>query len=644
MNDQILTLKKERQELPAYKARNQIISHIQRLSTAIVIGETGSGKTTQVPQYLYEAGLHQNGVIAITQPRRVAAMSISQRVAAERQCNVGELVGYSVRFDDMTSGCTKIKYMTDGMLLREAILDPLLKRYSIVILDEAHERTIHTDILFGVVKAAQKKRNALNRKDVSLKIIIMSATMDVDHFSSYFSSCPVLYLEGRQFPVKLYYTSEHQSDYSFSALVTVFQIHREVPPDEDILVFLTGQEEIESIVKQIRDISKDLIGEAPPMCVYPLYAAQAPIAQLRVFTPAPKGTRKVIVATNVAETSLTIKGIKHVIDSGMVKAKLFNPSIGLDLLKVVRVSKAQAIQRTGRAGRESPGTCYRLYTEQEFESFQPNTLPEIQRCNLSGVVLQMLAMGISDVVNFDFMDKPTTQSIINALDQLNFLGAVEKKEKIQLTSIGKQMAAYPLDPRLAKVILVAKDFNCLDEILSIVSLLSVDSLVFNPQRQHEEALAARKKFESPEGDFMTYLNILRAYKAGNSNKKWCRENFVNSKNAQMALDVRKQLRTICIDQSFQINSSVRDSSAAVRKCLVAGFFMNAAELEKDGSYITLSTRKVCAIHPSSSLFNCKPSYVIYRELVQTTKCYMRDVCVVDPDWLYDAAPNYFKKK
>lgn len=643
MNEKICSLKKELQELPAYRARKQLIQHIQRLGTAIIIGETGSGKTTQVPQYLYEAGLHQNAVIAITQPRRVAAISIAQRVSEERLCNLGELVGYNVRFDNMTSACTKIKYMTDGMLLREAILDPLLKKYSIVILDEAHERTIHTDVLFGVVKAAQKKRNALNRKDVNLKVIIMSATMDVDNFSSYFGSCPVLYLEGRQFPIKLYYAPEHQSDYSFAALVTIFQIHRKAFSDEGILVFLTGQEEIEATVKQIWDISKELVGEAPPLCVFPLYASQPPVVQLRVFSPVPKGTRKVIVATNVAETSLTIKGIKYVVDSGMVKAKLFNPSSGLDLLKVIRTSRAQAVQRTGRAGREAPGTCYRLYTEQEFDNFRANTIPEIQRCNLSGVLLQMLAMGISDIVNFDFIDKPTTQSIINALDQLNFLGAVEKTDKIQLTSVGKKMAAFPLDPRLAKVILVAKDLNCLEEILSIVSILSVDSLVFNPQTKREEALAARKKFESAEGDFITYLKILQAFKASAGNKKWCRENFVNTKNANMALEVRRQLRGICQDQGMQFTSSSRDSNA-VRKCLVAGFFMNAAELNKDGNYITLSTRKICSIHPSSSLFNCKPAYVIYNELVQTTKCYMRDVCVVDPDWLYDAVPSYFKKK
>lgn len=634
-------LQQERRKLPIFPAKHKLTQQIRSLDTAIVIGETGSGKTTQIPQFLHEAGVHRGSIIAVTQPRRVAAITVSQRVAQESGTLLGHLVGYSVRFEDVTSESTKIKYMTDGMLLRESTLDPLMKRYSIIVLDEAHERTIHTDVLFGVVKKAQRDRKKKGLKP--LKIIVMSATMDVDHFSNYFNKAPVLYLEGRQYPVQVYYSTISQSDYVMAAVVTLFQLHRDQPPNQDVLIFMTGQEEIESTVRCIRDISKDMVGEGPPLVVCPLYAALPSHLQLKVFNKTPQGSRKVIVATNIAETSVTIHGIKFVIDTGVVKAKLYNPNSGLDLLKVVRISKAQALQRTGRAGRESSGTCYRIYTEEEFDSFKKNTVPEILRCNLSSVVLQLLALGISDIVNFDFMDKPSMESLIGAVHQLHSLGAVTKEDCIKLTPLGKQMVSFPLDPRLSKTVLIAKDNHCLEEILSIVSMLSVDSVMFTPQSKREEALETRKKFISSDGDHVTYLNIYRAYKSVRGNKEWCHENFINLRNMRLALEVRKQLRGICVKLELPIESCGQDTSV-LRKCLAFGFFMNAAELQKEGEFISLSSRKPVSIHPSSSLFMCKPAYVIYNELIQTTKCYMRDLSVVDPDWLYEAAPHYFRKK
>ncbi|KAH3735785.1 ATP-dependent RNA helicase DHX33-like [Dreissena polymorpha] len=640
-DDHYNKIREERHNLPIYPARGRLISEVQRHSSVVIIGETGSGKTTQIPQFLFEAGINRNSIIAITQPRRVAAITISQRVAQEKRTDLGDLVGYCVRFDDTTSERTKIKYMTDGMLLREAISDPLMKRYSVVILDEAHERTIHTDVLFGVVKQAQHERKKLAMKP--LKIIVMSATMDVDHFSQYFNKAPVLYLEGRQFPIRVLYCKEEQSDYLFAALVTLFQIHREAPAQEDVLIFLTGQEEIESMVKSIRDIGQNVPGNTPNLLVCPLYAALPAPQQLKVFQTTPKGCRKVIVATNIAETSITISGVRFVIDTGMVKAKIYNSHGGLDIMKVVHLSQAQAQQRCGRAGRESPGTCYRLYTEQQYEAFKKNTVPEIQRCNLASVVLQLLAMGIHDVVNFDFMDKPSTEAILSAIEQLKLLGALETDADLKLTSLGKLMALFPLDPKLSRVILAAKDHHCLEEILSIVSLLSVDSILYTPQSKREKALAVREKFMSSEGDHITLLNIYRAYKGVNGNKAWCMENFINMRNMQTAFDVRKQLREICMKHSLPLESCGQDT-ASVRRCLTTGYFMSSAELQKEGEYVSLSTRKTVSIHPSSALFHCKPAYVLYNELVQTTKCYMRDLCVVDADWLYQAAPVYFSKR
>ncbi|KAM9847139.1 ATP-dependent RNA helicase DHX33 [Aulostomus maculatus] len=632
----------QRKQLPIYQAKAALLSQLRQLHTAILIGETGSGKTTQIPQFLYEAGIGRQGIVAITQPRRVAAISLAGRVAEEKRTQLGKLVGYTVRFEDVTSSETKLKFMTDGMLLREAIGDPLMLRYTVVVLDEAHERTVHTDVLFGVVKRAQCQRRELNK--VPLKVIVMSATMDVDLFSEYFNKSPVLYLEGRQHPIQIYYTKQPQSDYLQAALVSIFQIHQEAPLSHDILVFMTGQEEIEALARTCRDIAKHLPDSCGPMIVIPLYASLPPAQQLRVFQPAPKGCRKVILSTNIAETSVTISGIKYVIDTGMVKAKRFNPDSGLEVLAVQRVSKAQAWQRAGRAGREDSGSCFRLYTEQEFDSLVPMTLPEIQRCNLAGVMLQLMALGIPDVMNFDFMSKPSLEAVHSAVEHLELLGAVERKEgQVLLTTLGKKMSSFPLEPRYAKTILLSPKYSCSDEILSIVSLLSVDTVLYNPPARRDEVLIARKKFTSSEGDHMTLLNIYRAFKKVSGNKEWCRENFVNSRNMGLVKEVQTQLREICLKLNLKLESCGTETGN-VRQCLAHGMFVNAAELQPDGSYLALDTHQPVAIHPSSVLFQAKPAYVVFNELLHTSRCYMRDLCLVDADWLLDAAPEYFGRK
>uniref|UniRef100_H0V1F8 ATP-dependent RNA helicase DHX33 n=1 Tax=Cavia porcellus TaxID=10141 RepID=H0V1F8_CAVPO len=628
--------------LPIFQARGQLLAQLRNLDSAVLIGETGSGKTTQIPQYLYEAGIGRQGIIGVTQPRRVAAISLATRVSDEKRTELGKLVGYTVRFEDVTSEDTRIKFLTDGMLLREAISDSLLRKYNCIILDEAHERTIHTDVLFGVVKAAQKRRKELGK--LPLKVVVMSATMDVDLFSQYFNGAPVLYLEGRQHPIQIFYTKQPQHDYLHAALVSVFQIHQEAPSSQDILVFLTGQEEIEAMSKTCRDIAKHLPDGCPAMLVLPLYASLPYAQQLRVFQAAPKGYRKVIISTNIAETSITITGIKYVVDTGMVKAKKYNPDSGLEVLAVQRVSKTQAWQRTGRAGREDSGVCYRLYTEEEFEKFDKMTVPEIQRCNLAGVMLQLLAMKVPDVLTFDFMSKPSPDHIQAAIAQLDLLGALEHKDdQLTLTPIGRKMAAFPLEPKFAKTILLSPKFHCTEEILTIVSLLSVDSVLYNPPARREEVQNVRKKFISSEGDHITLLNIYRTFRNTGGNKDWCKENFVNSKNMMLVAEVRAQLREICLKMSMPIMSS-RGDVESVRRCLAHSLFMNTAELQPDGSYATTDSHQPVAIHPSSVLFHCKPACVVYTELLYTNKCYMRDLCVVDAEWLYEAAPEHFRRK
>ncbi|XP_040192665.1 ATP-dependent RNA helicase DHX33 [Rana temporaria] len=639
---QPVPIDQQRRSLPIYQARAQLIGQLRQLDNAVIIGETGSGKTTQVPQYLYEASIGRGGIIGITQPRRVAAISLATRVAEERKAELGKLVGFTIRFEDVTSEETKVKFLTDGMLLREAIGDPLMRKYSVIILDEAHERTVHTDVLFGVVKMAQKKRKELGK--LPLKVIIMSATMDVDLFSEYFNGAPVLYLEGRQHPIQVFYTKQLQSDYLQAALVTVFQIHQEAPASHDILVFLTGQEEIEAMAKTCRDIAKHLPDGCPQMTVMPLYASLPHSQQLRVFHNAPKDHRKVILSTNIAETSITITGIKYVVDTGMVKAKKYNPDSGLEVLAVQKISKAQAWQRTGRAGREDSGICYRLYTEDEFEKLEKMTVPEIQRCNLASVMLQLLVLRVPNILTFDFMSRPSPDAMRAAIDQLDLLGAIERKEdQIILTPLGKKMAAFPLEPRFSKTILISPKFHCTEEILTIVALLSVDSVLHNPPAKRDDVQAARKKFISSEGDHITLLNIYRAFKSLGKNKDWCRENFINVRNMILVSEVRAQLRDICIKMSMPLESS-RTDSRNIRQCLAHGLFMNAAEVQPDGTFTTVETHQPVAIHPSSVLFHCKPACVIYNELLHTSKCYMRDLCVVDPDWLFEAAPEYFRRK
>uniref|UniRef100_A0A8C7BI18 RNA helicase n=1 Tax=Neovison vison TaxID=452646 RepID=A0A8C7BI18_NEOVI len=317
---------------------------------------------------------------------------------------------------------------------------------------------------------------------------------------------------------------------------------------------------------------------------------------------------------------------------------------GLEVLAVQRVSKAQAWQRTGRAGREGSGVCYRLYTEDEFEKFEKMTVPEIQRCNLASVLLQLLAMKVPDVLTFDFMSKPSPDHVQAAVAQLDLLGALEQKDgQLTLTPVGRKMAAFPLDPKFAKTLLLSPKFHCTEEILTIVSLLSVDSVLYDPPSRRDEVQAVRRKFVSSEGDHITLLNIYRAFKNLGRSKDWCRENFVNSKNMALVAEVRAQLRDICLKMSMPMVSS-RGDGESVRRCLAHSLFMSTAELQPDGTYVTTDSRQPVAIHPSSVLFHCRPACVVYTELLHTSRCYMRDVCVVDADWLHEAAPDYFRRK
>ncbi|KNC79661.1 hypothetical protein, variant [Sphaeroforma arctica JP610] len=571
-------------------------------------------------------------MIACTQPRRVAAVSVANRVALETGCKIGSKVGYTVRFDDTTSRDTALKYMTDGMLLREAISDPKLSRYSVILLDEAHERTLMTDILFGVIKGVQKLRP-------ELKVIIMSATLDAAKFSTYFDDCPVLYVQGRQYPVEILYTIEPQQDYVDSVFVTVLQIHQDEKPG-DILVFLTGQEDIENVGALLQDASEKLDPKFGKLVVRPIFAALPPEQQMKVFEPVPKGSRKVVLATNIAETSITINGIRYVVDTGLVKAKTFNPNLSVESLMAQPVSQAQARQRTGRAGREAPGVCYRLFSEDLFRTLDSTTTPEIVRCNLASAVLNMKAMGVDDIIHFDFLDKPTTESLRAALMLIFSLGALDASGK--LTTLGRRMARFPIEPQLAKTLISAERLGCVEEILTIVSMLSAPSIFFIPFNKREEVdLSVMKEFASLYGDHLTYLNVYKAYRQNKGNKTWCKDHFINMKSMKTVLDTRGQLAELCRKSNIEIRSS--SDTDNIRKALVSGFFYNIAVLQDDGTYHPVSNRTEVALHPQSVLKGQKPKYVLYHELVKTKRYYLRVATVIEPEWAAEAAPTYFAR-
>ncbi|TVY78508.1 Pre-mRNA-splicing factor ATP-dependent RNA helicase prp22 [Lachnellula suecica] len=627
-----MTIKEQRESLPVFRFRSELIKAVHANQLLIVVGDTGSGKTTQLTQYLAEAGFANDGLIGCTQPRRVAAMSVAKRVAEEVGCQLGQEVGYTIRFEDCTTPATKIKYMTDGMLQREILIDPDLKRYSVIMLDEAHERTIATDVLFALLKKTIKRR-------LDLKIIVTSATLDADKFSAYFNECPIFSIPGRTFPVEIMYSREPESDYLDSALVTVMQIHL-TEPAGDILLFLTGQEEIDTSCEILFERMKALGPEVPELIILPVYSALPSEMQSKIFDPAPPNSRKVVIATNIAETSITIDHIYYVIDPGFVKQNAYDPKLGMDSLVVTPISQAQAKQRAGRAGRTGPGKCFRLYTEAAFQSeMLPTSIPEIQRQNLSNTILMLKAMGINDLLHFDFMDPPPTNTMLTALEELYALSALD--DEGLLTRLGRKMADFPMEPSLAKVMIAAVDLKCSDEIISIISMLSMNTVFYRPKEKQTQADQKKAKFHDPHGDHLTLLNVYNGWKQNKFANPWCFENFIQARSMRRAKDVRDQLVKIMERYKHPITSCGRDTQK-VRQALCSGLFRNSARKDPQEGYKTLIEGTPVYLHPSSALFGKQAEWVIYHTLVLTSKEYMQCTTAIEPRWLVDAAPSFFK--
>ena len=628
-----------RKNLPIYQFRDDIIQAVEDHQILIIVGETGSGKTTQIPQYLHEAGYTKDGMkIGCTQPRRVAAMSVASRVAEEMGVKVGNEVGYAIRFEDSTSDKTVLKYMTDGMLLRELLTEPDLGAYSALMIDEAHERTVPTDIACGLIKDIAKARP-------DLKLLISSATMDAQKFQKYFDDAPIFNIPGRRYSVDVHYTSQPEANYLAAAITTVFQIHI-TQGQGDILVFLTGQEEIEAAEQNLQETARKLGSKIPEMVICPIYANLPSELQSKIFEPTPPGARKVVLATNIAETSLTIDGIVYVIDPGFVKENVFNPRTGMESLVVSPCSRASAGQRAGRAGRVGPGKCFRLYTKWAYDNeLDENTTPEIQRTNLNGVVLMLKSLGIDQLLEFDFMDPPPAETLIRALEQLYALGALN--DRGELTKIGRQMAEFPTDPMLAKAILAADKYGCVEEVLSIIAMLGeASALFYRPKDKKIHADSARARFTIKDGgDHFSLLNIWNQWVDSDFSYVWARENFLQQRSLGRARDVRDQLAKLCDRVEVTVSTAGSNNLPPIQKAITAGFFPNAARLQRGGdSYRTVKNGQTVYLHPSSTLFEVNPKWVIYYELVLTSKEYMRSNMPLQPEWLVEVAPHYHKKK
>lgn len=611
----------------------------------ILVGETGSGKTTQVPQFLQDAGYTNRGVVGITQPRRVAAVSVASRVADEVGCSVGDKVGYQIRFVDYTGPNTVLRFMTDGMLVREAILSTEFSRYSVIILDEVHERSLHTDILLGLIKQALAKRS-------DLKLIVMSATMVYRDFVKYFGDdTRVVQVPGRTHKVELYYTPSPEPDFLEAAMICIMQIHME-KPSGDVLVFLPGQEDIEGLNNLLLEKRKLLKHHDKPLedlLIAPIFAALPFDEQVAVFEKPPAGTRKVVLATNIAETSITISGIKYIVDTGLVKLKACHPSTGIEVLKLSSTSKAAANQRSGRAGREGPGEAYRLYIEEEYNQMIDQTPPEIVRVDMATCYLQLKALNI-DVLTFPFMDAPDQRHLTKSAMLLLRLGALSRDQ--QLTELGKRLAVLPLHPLYAKAILISDEFECVAEMLSIVAMLSTDSLFYQSKSLKTEISIARKALHHPDGDHLTLLNIYKqwAKRSRDSERRaFCGEVGLNHHAMMRALNIRDQLKDLLPQIGITNVSSVGkpENWFKVRQCLLKAMFVNVAKLDDIGGtvYTTIMQRQEAKIHPHSSLFQRLPMSpcILYSEFVTTSKNYLRTCTVIDPSWLLEIVPEYFAK-
>lgn len=594
-------------------------------------------------------------------PRRVAATTVALRVAEEAGCEIGNEVGYSIRFEDVTSSATRIKFLTDGLLIREALVDPLLSRYSVIMVDEAHERSVSTDILLGLLKKIRRKRP-------ELRIVISSATLQAEQFLAFFAQTgdeqesaedgqdrdragTIVNLEGRTYSVDVLYLESPAEDYVEKAIDTVFEIHTQ-EDDGHVLVFLTGRDEIDHAVQAVAERAAKAGSRYKAIQPMPLYAGLSTEQQMYVFDKAPEGTRKVVFSTNIAEASVTIDGIAYVVDCGFVKLRAYNPATGIESLTATPVSKASAGQRAGRAGRTKPGKCFRLYTEQAHTALPESNAPELQRSNLAPVVLQLKALGIDNVVRFDFLSPPSPELMSKALELLYALGALDEYAKLT-RPLGFRMAELAVEPMMAKTLLSAPSFDCLDEMLTIAAMTSLGGSVwFHHEGEQKKMESSRRKFAAEEGDHLTLLNVYTAFVTrGKKEAHFCHEHHINYKALTRAVSIRAQLKrflerfniSVAVSTQPQPNPDTPWKAEQIRRCLTAGYFAHAARMQPDGTFRNVEGGTVLHAHPSSLMFNRKADWVVFHEVMETgDKTFIRDITKVDKEWLTEHAPEYYE--
>ncbi|CAI0469091.1 unnamed protein product [Linum tenue] len=564
--------------------------------------------------------------------------AVASRVAEEMGVKLGEEVGYTIRFEDVTNtDKTVVKFLTDGVLLREMMDDPLLSKYSVIMVDEAHERSISTDILLGLLRKIQRRRP-------DLRLIISSATIEAKSMASFFRSSKrhqeagatdlgpskepaILSVEGRGFNVEIHYVEEPVPDYVQAAVSTVLLIHDQEPAG-DILVFLTGQDDIDAAVRLLTEEVQSHGKKSHGLIVLPLFSGLPRADQDLVFSPTPRGKRKVVISTNIAETSLTME------------------ISDIENLVVAPISKASARQRAGRAGRVRPGKCYRLYTEEYFvKQMSSEGIPEIQRSKLVSCVIQLKALGIDNILGFKWPASPSSEAMIRALEVLYSLGVLDDDAKLT-SPVGFQVAEIPLDPMISKMILASDQLGCAEEILTIAAALSIQSIWVSGRGMQKELDEAKLRFAAAEGDHVTFLNVYKGFLQSGKSSDWCRRNFVNAHAMKKVIEIRAQLKRIAQRLGIVLKSCESDMTV-LRKAVTAGFFANACRLEAyghNGMYKTVRGSQEVYIHPSSVLFRVNPKWVVYHSLVSTDRQYMQNVITIEPSWLPEAAPHFYQQR
>lgn len=617
-------------ELPVYRQKEKILDCLKDHSVIIVQSPTGSGKTTQIPIILHDAGYGENGVIGVTQPRRIAALSVSDFIARQLNCRVGDFVGYKMRFDDKTSPYTRLKIMTDGILLQELKQDRFLSKYSVIMVDEAHERSLNIDFILGLLKEILKERS-------DFKVIISSATINTAVFSKYFDDAPIVTIETPVYPVKVSYCplSDRRDEEALDKeIADIIEARVKNCLKGDILVFLPGEAAIKSCLKEIvaRPISEKLV-------LYPLYGRLSKEEQERVFTPTPPGMIKTVVSTNIAETSVTIDGIAAVIDSGLAKINFYNNRTCTSALIESEISKASAEQRKGRAGRTGPGECYRLYSKLSCEHKPQFTTEEIFRTDLSEVILRMADLGIKDFERFDFISKPNRASIAGGIETLLKLEAMTDDR--ELTEIGKMMVEFPLLPRHARMIIEAvyRYPDVLGHVVTATAFLSTHSPFILPPDEELAARAAHHRFRDPSGDFVAYLKIYEKFITAEDKELFCKKNYLDYKVMLEIANIKEQLESILAEKNIPVGN--RFELKPFLMSIAKGLIQFVCVRTKTNVYRSATAEKI-SIHPGSVLYKENAEFIVAGEVVKTSKTFARSVSKLQKEWISELSPELYR--